>query len=631
MKRGFTLVELLATIVVLAVISLITVPMITGVIEKTKKGAFKDSVYELFDAASIYYAQHMTEHLINNELIFVCDSEKCKTQSNGELKFKGQVPESGKIIYNPKGYTEALFIKIGKYCASGNINNLEIEKDCYKLDKTKADVSVSQGTITSKSIMVGVNAVDVESKIKKIEYIIDGKTYIDDYDDIEVNTSKTFNDLKANKEYTIKVIVTNGNNVKNTKEIKITTKDLGILTIKYNNNPTTAVNDYLKSQEAYLEYSGNDAVGYYIKSERRATSDKNAIKLCGSGTIPAECSDIAALKNLESNNWYYFSSSPKLTYNETSTEVSNIYAIATNGISNTALTSGVISKIDVTGPNAPSIYIWDIAGTAKNSGDWSKDGVWTSARTTDVGSGIAYYQYSHDNVTFHNDISTLGWTYNYENANTKERLDYLINWSGQWTFYVRAVDKLGNIGSSSAAFIERVDADTPTITNGSVSSNSNTVSLGYVVNDATFGKSVTVTCVIGGVQVAASTTGCSRGGLAASTNYAFTVTVTDPVGHSATWSGTRATTAPPSCANRVSGDSNWTATYSYSNGMCVITGCYLTGRYCYNGTVGCTDPTSLYSSYSHNGRGCVTAPMASAQSGNYAGSWGGALPASYVP
>ena len=38
-KKGFTLVELLAVIVILAIIALISTPIILGVIEKTRIGA----------------------------------------------------------------------------------------------------------------------------------------------------------------------------------------------------------------------------------------------------------------------------------------------------------------------------------------------------------------------------------------------------------------------------------------------------------------------------------------------------------------------------------------------------------------------------------------------------------------
>ena len=57
-KKGFTLIELLAVIVVLAIIALIAVPMVLGIIETSKKNAFKNSVYAALDAAEYYYAAH---------------------------------------------------------------------------------------------------------------------------------------------------------------------------------------------------------------------------------------------------------------------------------------------------------------------------------------------------------------------------------------------------------------------------------------------------------------------------------------------------------------------------------------------------------------------------------------------
>ena len=44
LKKGFTLVELLAVIVILAVIALITTPIIIDSLNTSKKEAFKDSV-----------------------------------------------------------------------------------------------------------------------------------------------------------------------------------------------------------------------------------------------------------------------------------------------------------------------------------------------------------------------------------------------------------------------------------------------------------------------------------------------------------------------------------------------------------------------------------------------------------
>ncbi|MDD3392807.1 MAG: prepilin-type N-terminal cleavage/methylation domain-containing protein, partial [Bacilli bacterium] len=44
-NKGFTLVELLAVIVILAIIALIATPLIMNIINEAKEGAAKDSAY----------------------------------------------------------------------------------------------------------------------------------------------------------------------------------------------------------------------------------------------------------------------------------------------------------------------------------------------------------------------------------------------------------------------------------------------------------------------------------------------------------------------------------------------------------------------------------------------------------
>lgn len=49
-KKGFTLVELLAVIVILGVLLLIAVPAVSSIIENSKRGAAKDEAMEALDA-----------------------------------------------------------------------------------------------------------------------------------------------------------------------------------------------------------------------------------------------------------------------------------------------------------------------------------------------------------------------------------------------------------------------------------------------------------------------------------------------------------------------------------------------------------------------------------------------------
>ncbi len=65
MKKGFTLVELLAVIVILAVIALIATPTILSMIEESKEGAFLDSSLHALDAASNYFAFSEEENMVS--------------------------------------------------------------------------------------------------------------------------------------------------------------------------------------------------------------------------------------------------------------------------------------------------------------------------------------------------------------------------------------------------------------------------------------------------------------------------------------------------------------------------------------------------------------------------------------
>ncbi|MBD9085080.1 prepilin-type N-terminal cleavage/methylation domain-containing protein, partial [bacterium] len=114
-KNGFTLIELLAVIVILAIIALIATPTILGVIEKAKKGSFKNSVYGLIDSANLYVA----EHLESSSLTFTCDGKSCSSKDGGKLSFKGSVPKSGNIIVDSKQKVSVEIITDGTYCATG--------------------------------------------------------------------------------------------------------------------------------------------------------------------------------------------------------------------------------------------------------------------------------------------------------------------------------------------------------------------------------------------------------------------------------------------------------------------------------------------------------------------------------
>ena len=100
MKNGFTLIELVVVITILAIIALISVPIVNGVITNSKESAYKEQEKAIVDAAKTYIAAHYYK-------LPKVDKSTCITVS--ELKNEGMLKTD--VIKNPVGanykdYTE---------------------------------------------------------------------------------------------------------------------------------------------------------------------------------------------------------------------------------------------------------------------------------------------------------------------------------------------------------------------------------------------------------------------------------------------------------------------------------------------------------------------------------------------
>ena len=117
MKKGFTLIELLAVIVILSVITLITVPMITSVIEESKKKALASSVEGLVESANLYAIEN------SGVYEFLFDKEYKGSTIKGEsLEYKGNINGEGKLYLDKEGNT-SICISNDKYYAYKNYNS----------------------------------------------------------------------------------------------------------------------------------------------------------------------------------------------------------------------------------------------------------------------------------------------------------------------------------------------------------------------------------------------------------------------------------------------------------------------------------------------------------------------------
>ena len=116
-EKGFTLIELLAVIVILSVITLITVPMITNVIEESKKKALASSIQGLVESANLY--------AIENDGVyeFLFDKEHQGSTIKGEkLEYKGNIDGEGKLYLDKEGNV-SVCISNDTYYAYKNYNS----------------------------------------------------------------------------------------------------------------------------------------------------------------------------------------------------------------------------------------------------------------------------------------------------------------------------------------------------------------------------------------------------------------------------------------------------------------------------------------------------------------------------
>ncbi len=116
-EKGFTLIELLAVIVILSVITLITVPMITNVIEESKKKALASSVEGLVESANLY--------AIENDGVyeFLFDKEHQGSTKKGEqLDYRGTIDGEGKLYLDREGNT-SICISNDTYYVYKNYNS----------------------------------------------------------------------------------------------------------------------------------------------------------------------------------------------------------------------------------------------------------------------------------------------------------------------------------------------------------------------------------------------------------------------------------------------------------------------------------------------------------------------------
>ena len=249
-KKGFTLVELIGVIVILAIIALIAIPITLGVVGNAKKQSFIRTLDNSIAAFKIVIADN---NIMGNTIGRLdITSDDLKLDNNNFI--------SGEISIDENGEIKLENVSDGEFCANGTKNNYTIKKgDCSSTDETPPIITNISVISTNNSIQVIVSAKDTECGIDKYEYSLDGKNFK------EVDSVFTIDGLDRGIEYTITIRVTNNNGETVTKVIKRYTANIEAPIIKsepaeWSSNKTVTITFPDGEYKYYYSVNGEDFI-----------------------------------------------------------------------------------------------------------------------------------------------------------------------------------------------------------------------------------------------------------------------------------------------------------------------------------------------------------------------------------
>ena len=126
-KKAFTLIEVLAVIVIMGIIAFLAIPEVQSVIDKTNNKSFKASIEGLISSVK---NEATSKYLIDNSYIGVYQIEDSKIISNNGFTYDGELPDSGYFVVDQKGIV-SLAIHDDNWCAIKNKEDKEFTLTTY--------------------------------------------------------------------------------------------------------------------------------------------------------------------------------------------------------------------------------------------------------------------------------------------------------------------------------------------------------------------------------------------------------------------------------------------------------------------------------------------------------------------
>lgn len=163
MKKGFTLVELLAVIIILGLLAVLITPKVMNTINESKQKTNMASANGLLKAAEYRYQDDDTNG-ISQEIIIDYETK----ENIDKLEYNGKQPEKGKVVIKKDGRI-AFAVKIGDNCYLKTYNSNEITVETYSAatcngnSKVFANPKIAKlpGTVQSDGAKYLTDAIEV--------------------------------------------------------------------------------------------------------------------------------------------------------------------------------------------------------------------------------------------------------------------------------------------------------------------------------------------------------------------------------------------------------------------------------------------------------------------------------------
>ena len=438
-SKGFTLIELIATIAIIAIISTIAIISVTSLINSTREKSLQ-TAYSSLKETAVTLSKELPEDYWNfykdkdgnldTNFYVSCVSVK-------DMKNEGYYKDDAfDNIFN-KNIENNTFVIVKKDASSKVIVSSEIDNKGYCSSGSFNNANLKVKSYTPSTITVEADC-GSDTGYKYVYSYTNKSTGKKSGDMSGIGKSFTYSGLDANTKYDLNVTCSKENSVDKHGNLEHTTGK---------NNEITFLNE-CTANAVPVTITYNDGKKYFFKLTSSGSIDsKYETKECTK--IDSSSCSSKIVTNVKANTWYNVSSE-SIIVNINNNGTIYVYSSSNNGgVKFSSSLTNAVTLIDKSVPNVPTLIISDKI----ESGKWHKNNYTINLSKSENSNAnpkckTVTYEYSIDNSNF-NTISGTS-----KSMSTEEKAK---------TYYFRAKSKNGNV-SDTVNYVSSLDKTKPVCT-----------------------------------------------------------------------------------------------------------------------------------------------------------------------